>query len=194
MIFDIDILRIVSNNIKPDIGTVLIAEPLLADNIFSRAVVYLIDDHNDSHMGFILNHKSGMKLQDTLDGFKDTDFDLYLGGPVDPDVIHFIHRFKNIKNCEEIAPGLYLDGDLDKIRELVNKGLATKDNTKFFVGYSGWTKGQLTEEINNNAWLVAKTTPNIVFKKENSLWVSSLNLVDRRYQVWKNFPINPELN
>lgn len=194
MIYDIDILRIISNNVKPDAGKILISEPLLADNIFTRSVIYLLDDHNNSHMGLILNNKSGMKLHDCLDGFIETNIDLYLGGPVDPDVIHFLHSFGSIKNSEKVSKNLYLDGDLDEIRKLVNKGLANSKNTKFFLGYSGWTKGQLIEEINNNAWLVADSSPSIVFDNDKLMWVNSLNLVDKRYQVWKNFPINPELN
>jgi putative transcriptional regulator len=192
--FDIDILRIISNNIQPATGKVLISEPLLADNIFSRSVVYLIDDINNSHMGFILNLKSGMYLHDALDGFKDTGIELFLGGPVEPDVIHFIHSFGNIEESQEIGNNLYFGGELDQLREYVNKGIANKTNTKFFLGYSGWTKGQLCEEINNNAWLVAETDNGIVFRDEEKLWVKSLNFVDKRYQIWKNFPINPDLN
>lgn len=192
--FDIDILRIISNNIQPATGKILISEPLLADNIFSRSVVYLIDDINNSHMGFILNLKSGMYLHDALDGFKDTGIELFLGGPVEPDVIHFIHSFGNIEESQEIGNNLYFGGELDQLREYVNKGIANKTNTKFFLGYSGWTKGQLCEEINNNAWLVAETDNGIVFRDEEKLWVKSLNFVDKRYQIWKNFPINPDLN
>lgn len=194
MIYDIDILRIISNNVKPEIGKILISEPLLADNIFTRSVIYLIDDLNNSHMGFILNNKSGMKLHDCIDGFEKTELDLYLGGPVNPDVVHFIHSFGNIDNSEKIADNLYLDGEMDEIRELVNKGIASAKNTKFFIGYSGWTKGQLADEINNNAWLVAGSKSDIIFKNDKNLWSNSLNLVDKRYQVWKNFPVNPELN
>ncbi len=194
MMFDIDILRIISNNIKPETGKILIAEPLLADNIFSRAVVYLVDDINNSHMGFILNHKSGMKIGEALDGFHNADLDLFLGGPVDPDVIHFLHGFKNIKHCQKIANNVFLDGDIDKIKDLLRKGVANKNNTRFFIGHSGWSKGQLAEEINNNSWLVADTKPNIVFNNPDKLWDKSLNLVDRRYQIWKNFPVNPEYN
>ncbi len=192
--FDIDILRIISNNIQPASGKILISEPLLADNIFSRSVVYLVDDLNESHMGFILNLKSGMYLHDALDGYKNTGMELYLGGPVEPDVVHFIHGFGNISDAQEIGKNLYFGGELDQLKEYVNKGIANKTNTKFFLGYSGWSKGQLCEEINNNAWLVADTETDIVFKNEDNLWSKSLSLVDKRYQIWKNFPVNPDLN
>ena len=194
MMFDLDILRIISNDLKPQAGRILISEPLLFDNIFSRSVVYLIDDVNDSHMGFILNHKSGMKLHEAIDGLKKDNVDLYIGGPVEPDVIHFIHSLGKIKCAEQISDNLYLDGDLDQMRELVNKGIANNSNTKFFLGYSGWSVGQLNEEINNNSWLVACTKPKIIFENESKLWYKALNLVDPRYHVWRNFPINPDMN
>lgn len=194
MMYDIDILRIISNNEKPGIGKLLIAEPLLADNIFSRAVVYIADEVKNTHMGFILNQKSGMKLNEALEGFENADLDLYLGGPVEPDVVHFIHTFRSVKNSCKIADNLYLDGDLDQIRKYIQKGIANSNNIKFFLGHSGWSQGQLTEEINNNSWLVANSNPKMVFNKSKKLWDKALNLVDKRYQIWKNFPVNPEFN
>lgn len=194
MMYDIDILRIISNNIKPKMGRVLITEPLLNDDVFSRSVVYLVDDLNDSHLGFILNKKTGAKASKLIDGFEHTNLDVYIGGPVNSEVVYVIHSIKNIKKSEPIANGLFLNGDIDQIKDLARKGKANNRNTKIFLGHSAWEVGQLEEEIFNNCWLVADSETSIVFKNDNNLWANSLNLVDSRYQIWKNFPLSPELN
>jgi len=194
MLLDFDILKVVSNDIKPEAGKVLISEPLLDDLYFKRSVVLLCESYNDSFLGLILNLKSDLFLHDVLDGFTKTNISLYLGGPVDPDVLYFIHSFNYIKNSYKIADGIFLNGDLEDVKQLVNSGIATDKNIKFFLGNSGWAPGQLREEIAYNSWLVGEMPYKHMFPGDSNLWLKSLDFVDSKYQVWKNFPTDPEYN
>lgn len=194
MMFDSDILRIISNDIKPEVGKVLISEPLLIDDYFGRSVVLLADENDDSFLGFVLNHKLDKNLSDFIADIDNDDIPLYIGGPVDQDVLYYIHCFDFVKGAIKIGEGLYMDGDIDDIRELVNSKHANNSNIKFFLGNSGWASGQLNEEIIFNSWLVAKYKDNFVFEDPCNMWRNSLDFVDKRYRIWKNFPVDPELN
>lgn len=194
MKFDLDILKIISNDVKPIMGKILISEPLLNDIYFSRSVVYLIDDTSDTFMGLVLNNSMDMKLNDILEGFEDCDFDLYAGGPVEPDVLYYIHSVEGISGADPIANGLYFGGDLDEIRELSGIGKLNKTNIRFFLGSAGWGPGQLDEEISFNSWLITDCNSEFLFTCSKKMWEDSLQFVGNRYKIWKNFPLDPELN
>jgi putative transcriptional regulator len=194
MNLDLDILRIISNDVKPELGKILISEPLLNDVYFSRSVVYLIDDIDESFMGLVLNNPSEIKLRDVVEGFEDASHKLYIGGPVEPDVLFYIHTSSLVTGADLIANGLYFGGELDEIRELVKCGVLNEENIKFFLGSSGWAPGQLNEEISFNSWLVANCDDDFIFCDDSVMWQNSLNFVESRYKIWKNFPLDPELN
>ena len=46
---------------------------------------------------------------------------------------------------------------------MLNNNVLKKDQIQFFLGYSGWGRGQLEFEIEQGAWLSAEATPEIVF-------------------------------
>ncbi|MDR2008890.1 MAG: YqgE/AlgH family protein [Bacteroidales bacterium] len=194
MLLDFDILRIVSNNIKPAAGKMLISEPLLDDYYFKRSTVLLADEFNNSFMGFILNLKSDKFLNDYVDGFNKENIPLFLGGPVDTDALFYLHTFDFIKNAHKINDELFLNGDIEEIKKLVNSGFANNNNIKFFIGSSGWSPGQLNDEIAFNSWLVSNMPVNFAFSQAEKMWENALNLFGERYQLWKNFPINPDYN
>jgi len=44
-------------------------------------------------------------------------------------------------------------------------------NVKFFVGYSGWSNDQLSEEMGYGSWLTGQMDANYIFKhKPENLW------------------------
>ncbi|MDD3740126.1 MAG: YqgE/AlgH family protein, partial [Bacteroidales bacterium] len=194
MNYDSDILKIISNNVKPDKGKILISEPLLCNDMFSRSVVLLIDEYKDSFSGLILNLPSEKKLKDIIDGIENSNFRIYSGGPVDQDVLFYIHTFGFIQGAKHIVGDLYIDGNFEDIKKLVNSGYANDSNIRFFVGNSGWAPCQLNEEISFNSWLVTSASKDFIFSDENMMWKNSLNFVDKRYKIWENFPVDPELN
>ena len=194
MNFNLDILRVISNNVKPSFGKILISDPLLDDLYFGRSVVFLIDEVEDSFMGLVLNNTSDLLLKEVIDGFYNCDCPLFLGGPVNPDVLYYIHTYKNISDVENISENLYFGGDLDEIRLLVSQGKLNNSNIKFFIGNAGWAPGQLCEEISFNSWLVSDVPRKFLFSNHLEMWSESLGFVSDRYQIWKNFPINPDLN
>jgi putative transcriptional regulator len=195
MKLDMDIFQINGTSLKPKKGRLLIAEPILPDVIFSRSVVFLVDDADDKHMGFILNKTAGISLGQVLPEFEDSNHKVNLGGPVDTDKLFYLHTYGDIiSGAKQVTDDLWFGGDFDVMKEMLRANVLSPDKILFFLGYSGWTEGQLDTELDEGAWLVADINKDFVFTEDESKWSRSLGFVDDRYQIWRNFPEDPELN
>ncbi|MFO7790611.1 MAG: YqgE/AlgH family protein [Bacteroidota bacterium] len=195
MKLDMDIFKAKGATMDPVKGRLLIAEPILPDVIFSRSVVLLVDDVDNKHAGLILNKPAGIELDKVLSGDNTANFNVYLGGPVDTEKLFYLHSYGDlIKGAVQVTKDLWWGGEFSSVKEMLQAGVLKPEKIMFFLGYSGWTEGQLKDELNEGAWLVAKVPTKFVFSDINSKWSRSLNFVDEKYKIWRNFPEDPELN
>ncbi|MDR0743158.1 MAG: YqgE/AlgH family protein [Tannerella sp.] len=192
-----DIFKIRHNNLQPEKGHILISEPFLQDAYFQRAVVLLVEHNAQGSMGFVLNKKTGLRVNDFFDGFDDIPrIPIYLGGPVSSDRLFFIHSLGSfIPESVQISDNLYFDGDFETLKDYLLSGKPVHEKVKFFLGYSGWTKNQLYGEIKQDSWLVSRSTNrNIMLAEGESFWKHSVELVGGPYMTWINYPKDPILN
>jgi putative transcriptional regulator len=110
--------------------------------------------------------------------------------------IHFLHRYPNeIQGGIEIMKGVYWGGDFDSVVDLINSSKADPNKLRFFIGYSGWSAGQLNIEMNEKTWITAQASRNIIFHENaEEIWKDSLKLLGGDYEMMINFPIDPQLN
>jgi putative transcriptional regulator len=192
-----DLFKIRHNNLQPEKGHVLIAEPFLKDAFFQRAVVLLVEHNAQGSMGFILNKKIGLRVNDFFDGLdKIPLIPVYLGGPVSSDHLFFIHSLGSlIPESIQIGDDLYFDGNFESLKCYLLSGKPIHEKVKFFLGYSGWIKDQLCDEIKEDSWLVSRSTNrNIMLAEGESFWKHSVELVGGSYKTWINYPKDPILN
>jgi putative transcriptional regulator len=192
-----DLFKIRHNNSQPEKGNILISEPFLQDVYFQRAVVLLVEHNARSSMGFVLNKKTGLWVNDFLDGVDEIPrIPIYLGGPVSSDHLFFIHSLGNcIPDSVQIEDNLYFDGDFEALRYYLLSGKPIHENVKFFLGYSGWTENQLYSEIKQDSWLVSRSTNrNIMLAEGESFWKHSVESVGGAYLTWINYPKDPISN
>ena len=121
---------------------------------------------------------------------------VYVGGPVQQDTLHFIHRSNEIEEKIEINKGLYWGGNFEQLMILIDTKQIKTNDFRFFLGYSGWSSGQLMEELEQNSWIVYQgATPEQVFDQNpDVLWKGILNEMGGRYKMFSNYPIDPRLN
>lgn len=185
------------NENKPQNGSLLISEPYLGDANFERSVV-LICSHveNEGTFGLVLNRKSNMKLSDVVDVYNDTfEAELNVGGPVQYNTLHYVHRIAGLPQAVKLSENLYWGGDFESLRSMIATGSVTNDDIKFYLGYSGWTPGQLQEEIDKNVWIVNNNAANKLFNLEaDTLWRNILRQMGGKYKVLANYPVDPRLN
>jgi putative transcriptional regulator len=169
----------------------------MMDPNFKRSVILLTEYGGTGAMGFVLNHPSEYMIGDLLPDIPYSEMPVYIGGPVGEDTLHFIHRCpEKIGDSIEIADGIFWGGDFETIKNLVTNYQLNEDEIRFFTGYSGWTPGQLEDEINEDTWIVTdKFTPDVVFSHdEQNIWRQVVIGLGQRYAHIANFPENPELN
>ena len=141
------LFQIRSNSLDPQRGEILMSEPTMNDFYFGRSVVLLIDHtETDGSFGIIMNKPLGTKLNEIADVFEDFDAPVFLGGPVAENQIFFMHTLGDlIPDSYQIMDGLYWGGDTDTLNTLIATGIANKENTRFFLGYSGCESGQIID-------------------------------------------------
>jgi putative transcriptional regulator len=193
---ELDLFTIMPEDKIPGKGKILISEPFLPDTFFNRSIVYLTDHTLQGSVGFILNKKIDLKLSAAIEGFDDWDEELSMGGPVAPDTLHYLHNKGDlIPNSVLVGENIFWGGDIDSIRDLISSGKIKKSQIRFFLGYSGWSAGQLERELKENSWVIAKVNPEIVMNNRgNDTWKRVLRSFKNKYRMWAEFPDSPEMN
>jgi putative transcriptional regulator len=186
-------------NIKngaPASGRFLISEPFLYDINFKRSVILLCEHNKNGSLGFILNRQLDITLKDVMDIDTVLDIPLYMGGPVQNDTLHYIHRERSLASSSiEIASGLFWGIDFQQIVPLLENNTLDVDNFRFFLGYSGWGAGQLEDELAINSWFVTPANARLAFEEDYpKLWKTLLKNMGGTYKVLSNSPESPMLN
>ncbi len=195
MDLDLDIFKIQSNNISPQRGRILIAEPFLPGSYFNRAIVLLVEYSDEGAVGFILNKPVDFPINNFYEEFPDFDAKVYVGGPVNPDYLYFVHTLgERIPGSIKVMHNLYWGGSFDVLKELVRDKKITASDVRFFLGYSGWTSGQLEEEIEEDSWLIAPIKVSHVMQSPDHFWIEAVKSLGGKYRLWENFPENPTMN
>ena len=178
-------------------GKLLVATPsVIGDFNFHRSIILLTNYQKSGSVGFILNKKLDYLLNDVMEGF-DSKFPLYFGGPVEQDNLFYIHTLGDkISNSKLISDQLYWNGDFSSIKNLLNKGKLNESNIRFFLGYSGWTKGQLEEEIRIKSWepFEIKSALELMKMPCKEMWRDCMSALGGDYLLWSNTPENPGSN
>lgn len=185
-----------STQIPPSAGKLLIAEPFLYETVFSRSVVLLCSHDEEGSMGLILNKPVGSTLNDLLQDERIAPAPIYLGGPVQPDTLHMIHTNPDTLGGEVILPGVYWGGNYTLLSSLHQENEAfTHMHIRFFVGYSGWSPGQLEEELKQGSWLVAEADLSLIFHTPvEDLWKNAILSLGAPFSLLANLPTHPQLN
>ncbi len=182
-------------------GTLLISQPFLGDPNFERSVVLLCRDEPASGtFGLVLSRRTGLTLHDVLDlpfgsNSPAAGLPLYLGGPVEPDTLHCLHRRSDVPHATPLGDGVYWGGDFDVLLALLTRGEAVAADVRLFVGYSGWSQGQLATEMQAQSWVTHPASAGKVFTlAPDAFWRAILREKGGRFKAWSNYPVDPRLN
>ena len=161
-------------------GQMLIATPSMADERFSRSVIYICAHSSEGAMGIVVNQPAANisfpDLLVKLDVIPATDLitlpsraggvKVLKGGPVETErgfVLHSADFF--IQNSTlPIDRGICLTATLDILKAIARgKG---PESAILALGYAGWAPGQLETEIHDNGWLHCPADPDLLFGTE----------------------------
>lgn len=183
------------SDLTPVPGVLLIAPPMLRDRNFWRSVVLLCEHGPDGSFGLILNRPLTLALSDVLSDLEGENM-ISLGGPVQQNTLHFLHRYGDrVSEAIPIIDGVHWGGDFDAIKTLVQSDAPSPQDLRFFLGYAGWSPGQLEEEIEAGGWFIAYADDVYIFaEKPENLWRTVLRRMGGEYALLANFPDDPRMN
>jgi putative transcriptional regulator len=157
----------------------LIAMPGMADDTFAGAVVYLCEHTDKGALGLVINKPIDIKLRNlfekvelTLDREDLAETPVFFGGPVQTERGFVLHEpvGGHYNSSLSIPGGLEMTTSKDVLEALSN-GAGPK-KVLVTLGYSGWSAGQLEDEIARNGWLTVSAEPEVIFDTP----------VERRYE------------
>ena len=174
-------------------GSLLIAHPSLFDPNFRRAVLIIgAHDAEEGAYGLVLNRPTENTVADLLPVAEIgalANLPVFIGGPVQQDRLTFASfRWQGADDIFECKTQLGV--------EEAGESLGQKQTTvRAFIGYSGWTKGQLEAELEQKAWIVGKPERGMFEAAKNpSLWREIMRGLGPWYRLLADAPDDPSLN
>lgn len=180
----------------PEKGRILLSEPFLSDPNFWRAVVLLAEHSSEGSLGFVLNKPIQFKLNEIVEDFPEFDAPVYLGGPVETDSLHFIHRIPEMaEEDDEILPGIFRGSNFEQLRYNIVAGKIQPEDVRFFIGYTGWGPDQLNDEMKAKTWIISPSHSKVAFSENAAgLWKEILMGMGDKYKSMAHYPEDPSLN
>lgn len=184
------------SHIAPSVGKILISEPFMLDPNFKRSVVLLVEHGDEGSVGLVWNQPTELVVSDILENFPEFKAKVHIGGPVEPDTLHYIHTIGDVlTGAKEILSGVFWGGDFEILRAIIKSGDVNPNEVIFFIGYSGWDPTQLEEEIEQNSWIVSDTSKENLFADTyDDFWKNTVKSLGNKYAHIANFPENPSWN
>ena len=176
-------------------GRLLVAHAILRDPNFRRAVLYICDhDAEDGAYGLVLNRPLDQTAADFLPDDEAREIlaqiPTFNGGPVGSDRLVFTDFAWDPKN--NTATVRHALG-LGEVTSMIEDGLGAQ--LRAFVGYAGWSGGQLEDEIEQGSWVVAEpVSTSFRVDAAPKLWAETLARLGPRYKLMAAQPDNPSLN
>ena len=185
-----------ASNFRPKKGAYLLSEPFLRDPNFARTVVLLTEHDSEGSVGFVLNRPTPIFLNDVIPDFPEIKAQLYEGGPVQPETLHYIHKNADLgESSLPLGKGVFWGGDFEKLKYLVAAEEILPGDIRFFLGYSGWGANQLMDELKSRSWLVTPASLKFTFTDDTEhLWQEIMRSKGGIYEQMSNYPVDPSLN
>ncbi len=166
-------------------GSLLLAHPAMRDPNFRRTVILMSEHNGDGAMGIVLNRPLGKRLGELNGEFALgplAGVPIYRGGPVHPEQLL-------LAAWETREDGFRLHFGIEpaKAGQLLSEpGVVVRA----FLGYSGWTGGQLENELKHNTWVVANIPGDLLEgAQDNTLW---REILAREGDEWRLLAGEPE--
>ena len=179
-------------------GQLLVATPGLKDPNFDRTVVLLVAHEPGGALGVVLNRATEVPVSEVLGEWGGLARDpavLFEGGPVQPESAICLARMRGparrIKGFHQVSGSIGtvdLSVDPDRLRDSLI-------GIRVFAGYSGWSPGQLEEEISSGSWFVLDALPGDAFvDRPDDLWPMVLRRQGGMMAAVAHFPPDVTLN
>ncbi|NWK56015.1 YqgE/AlgH family protein [Verrucomicrobiaceae bacterium N1E253] len=166
-------------------GQLLLADPSLRDGIFHKSVVFL-SEHNleDGAYGLILNHPTEQTVGDLLPSNEFQELNnirVYLGGPIGQEHLTFA-AFTSTQKQVRLKTRI-------PASEAIKRSQQPGTLIRAFAGYSGWSSGQLENELRHNSWISTNANQELLsLDHDKNLWGRLLRGISPYHQILAEAP------
>jgi putative transcriptional regulator len=156
------------------VGKLLVARRDAPDPIFAETVILLVRYQRSGTVGLVINRRTKVAIAKTLkelNGAKRRSEPVYLGGPVETDsVLALLHANVMPEGPVHVSGKVYLV-TAKSLLEKTLAGGARATELRVYLGYCGWSNGQLEREVRQGVWDVFSSNADLAFDPEpNTLW------------------------
>ncbi len=157
----------------------LLATPSIQDPLFASSLVYICDHSEQGCMGLVINHTAEQSLGSILkqldintDHQTILDTPVFIGGPVKLEQGFVLHSGPDIwEKTLKIKNDIFLTSSKDILEAIAV--LEGPSNFMVILGFSGWSAGQLEDELQSNSWLTAAANTETTFNTD----------IDKKWQL-----------
>ncbi|MEM9018681.1 MAG: YqgE/AlgH family protein [Verrucomicrobiota bacterium] len=178
-------------------GNLILADPSLKEPEFFQSVLLLTEhSEDDGALGYILNRPIGRTVGDLLSDEvlpnehreRLQEVPVFLGGPVNPEHLTF-----SALSWSDITKELQYATHLSATEAVMHQ--MEGFHIRAFVGYAGWTGGQLEEELERKTWITHEPDREIIeVTNVEDLWKDLLRELSPYYKLVADEPDNLGLN
>lgn len=165
-------------------GTLLVASRDLGDPNFTGTVVLLLNfDDEEGALGVIVNRRTDVPLSRLFGNIKpgkDSTDAVYIGGPVEPGRgLALLKSAGKVEDASRILTGVYLISGKAALEKAA--GEARPGTFHVYLGYAGWSPGQLEHEVELGGWHVLPADAATVFDPDpDSVWEKTIRRTELR--------------
>jgi putative transcriptional regulator len=155
-----------ADDAKPPTAILLVARAELPDPNFKDSVVVVMNNIAPAPAGLIINRPTRIPVSHLfrdVERLAQRDDKVYFGGPVQIESVSFLFRAdKPPEHGIQVVDGIYLGMDAELLRKLLNRE-KPMEGLRIFIGYAGWSPGQLQAEIARGDWKLAPADASAIF-------------------------------
>jgi putative transcriptional regulator len=154
---------------------ILVASSILEHTPFQQVVVLATPLDDGSHIGFVINKPTGVKLQELFpdDGAAGkVKESTYLGGPAFLPSVFALTRNppESARAAVLLMPGLFAVMDRDAVDRII---ATTPNDARYYLGMMVWKPGALEEEVRQSVWALHPADAEVVLHARSpGLWKS----------------------
>ncbi len=171
-------------------GSLLLAHPAMKDPNFRRSVILMSSHNAEGAMGVVLNRPLRKRLGELSGDFALgplAKVPLYTGGPVQNEQL-VLAAWQTRDDGFRLHFGIEPDKAIQLLEE-------EGTHVRGFLGYSGWSAGQLENEMERNTWIVADVPEDLLtHSQDETLWRTVLGREGAAWRLLAGEPEDPAAN
>jgi putative transcriptional regulator len=178
-------------------GHLLVASPEMNDPNFAKSVVMIIHHNEEGAFGLVLTQPTNVTVAQVWDKVSVSECravdSIHRGGPVEGPLMA-LHGNEEIGG-NDVVPGVFYTVAAAHLEQLITTNVQP---ARYFIGYSGWSVGQIEHELEAGGWLTIPARPEDIFQSAEGFWEHTVRRIAGRSVLQslgiEDFPRDPSTN